>query len=116
MLFVEVGAIIESDEELRCVVVRFAAVGHGYDAAVGELQARVELVGEGGSVDAFAALAGACWVAALDHEALDKSVENGLIVVAFHGQLHKIPTCLGALGRPQLKLQLSVIRLETDAG
>ena len=69
------------DEELARIRI-LAFIRHGEDAALVELERAVEFVFEVLGPVRFPALAGAGGVAALDHEAGDVAVEEGVVVVA----------------------------------
>ena len=82
---VEVGRLVEEDEELAAVGVG-TLVGHADDTAGAVLQGRADLVLEGGTVDGAAALGvvgrgGVRRGAGLDHEGGDEAMEGGFVVV-----------------------------------
>src|SRR5262249_31391757 len=82
VLAVEEGRVPEADEELAVGRVRALRPGHGAGAA--DMWLAVEL---GLEVLARAAGAGAGWIAALRHEALDDAVERRTVVKAAAGKL-----------------------------
>lgn len=85
VFLVEVGGLVEREEELAVIGARLVLVRHRHLPAVVELDAGVDLVSERLAVDALAPVARACRVPALDHELPDNSVENRVVVVLFRG-------------------------------
>lgn len=97
VLAVQVRGGSKTDEELTAVGAR-TAVGHGQDTGASVLERAVELVLELATPDGLSATAGACGVAALEHEAGDDAVEDDAVVLACVGEACKVLTCLcGAL-------------------
>ena len=66
----------------------------------------MEFVGEGPAPDGVAALAGARWVAALDHEALHVAVEGRVVVVAGGAEGEEVEG--GSLGGVAVHFDLDV--------
>ena len=94
---VQVWSWHNGDKELGAVGT-WASVCHGQQEWAVELQLWVELVSK---AVAWAAHAGAGWVAALDHEAVDHAVENHAVVEgagSFTGSV-LLGVLLGALGQ-----------------
>ena len=91
ILAVEMGGVIDHDEELAACAVRALASCHGENAG-GVLQIVLEAVHSELTLDAVAgaAHAGAFRVAALDHEARDDAVEDGAVIKALLNEGNKV--------------------------
>jgi hypothetical protein len=76
------------------------------------LEGLPELVRELGAPDGGAALAGAGGVAALDHEALDVSVEHGAVVVAAGAEGQEVLRRAGHLVAEHLALDVAQVRVQ----
>ncbi|KFY34535.1 hypothetical protein V494_06691 [Pseudogymnoascus sp. VKM F-4513 (FW-928)] len=72
-----------------------ARVGHTQDASTRVLELGGYLVGELLAVDGGAAAAGAGWVAGLDHEGGDDTVDEQVVVVAALGEGGEVSARLG---------------------
>jgi hypothetical protein len=91
----------QCSEELRAIGIR-PRVRHAEDPRARVFQGRGDLVLEFVAVDGGAAAAGACGVAALDHEVWDDAVEDGVVVVPAGREFGEVLTGFGGVGRVEL--------------
>ena len=101
------------DEELAAVCI-LPFIRHANDTPAIVRKGAVELVCEVLAPDGGAALARARRVAALDHEVADVAVEEDAVVVAFLGEVDKVPD--GAGGEFWLEFDVEVAEGGLDAG
>jgi hypothetical protein len=111
------GGCCQGEEELAAIVVLLARVGHAQQPPSRVLQPAVELVGKGlAIVAALSALPRARGVAALQDEALDQAVEDGVVVVAIETQLQEVARRDGRLLGEELDLEIARGRVQDDFG
>src|SRR5688572_18378111 len=101
VLVVEVWRRAERDEELRAACIR-ARVSHRQDAGAGVPEIFVEFV-----LDRVtgAAAAGTLGIAALNHEAIDHTVEDGAVVETLLREVDEVLGCNGGLVLEKLDLE-----------
>lgn len=85
MLLVEMRRVIEREEKLAVIGAGLVLVGHGHLPAMVELDASVNLVSKGLSVDALSSFARARGISALNHELPNDPVEHRVVVVLIRG-------------------------------
>ena len=99
---------VECEEELAVVGAGLVLVGHGYLPAMVELDARVNLVSKGLSVDALSSLARAGGVTALNHELPNHPVEHRVVVVLCVRAVEAKEMIEGGARRSQLVASIAI--------
>lgn len=99
------------DEELAAVGAR-ACVGHGEDTGFVVFQGGDEFVTK---FVAWAACAGASWIATLDHEVGDDAVELDVVVVVFFGEVEVIRHGHWGFGSEEGGFDVAFFSVEDDA-
>ncbi len=110
-LEVQEVVVVHVDEELGAGGVRLAGAGHGDGAnLVGQAVGRLVLDG-GAGLFLFKARSIA---AALDHEAVDDAVEDGVVVVTVTAVLQEVGHGLGGFFRVQGQSDVAVVGVQSN--
>ena len=98
----------QRQKELTPVAI-LALIRHPQQPSPVELEPAVELILERFAVvdGADAARAGSCGIAALDNEAGDEAVEDGVGVVAVEAVLEEVASCEGGLLAEEFELEVA---------
>ena len=102
----------QRNEKLAAVRIR-AGVGHREDAFGVVFELRMDFVGKG--VTGTSA-AGACGIAALNHEAVDDAMEDAAVVKVLFGQLDEIRYGVGGLLIEKFDGEIAHRRFKTGVG
>ena len=100
MLSFQPRASINSDKELTHIAVGSAVISHGHYASMTELYSAVKLIRKCSSIDRLPSFASPRWVSSLDHERLDYTVKDGIIVVTLQAKLNEVSASFGCLSAP----------------
>lgn len=89
MLFVQMSALSEGDEELAFVGVT-TNIGHCYKTSMREFKALVKLIFEWAFVDGFPAFSCTSWISTLNHEARNDPMKDGVVILSLQYELDEV--------------------------
>mmetsp|Transcript_22631 Transcript_22631/g.89528 ORF Transcript_22631/g.89528 Transcript_22631/m.89528 type:complete len:321 (+) Transcript_22631:466-1428(+) len=113
MLPIEVLGRLVQQEKLGAIRLR-SVVCHAEDAAATVAELLLELVGETVTPDALATATSACGISTLDHEILDGSVEDDIVIVALGAESQKVLASLWHQITMQLEVDVAMASPQLD--